>query len=162
MRKFDQNSAIIVIELQQMLAEFGHEIDTNGGLNIADFYTADGVFAVGDFTHTGHAAIRKFYTDRAERARTTAKDGIRVSCHTFTNMRVSVQDKSNATIHFINVNCGGEGKPPVLGPLAPAMATTCRMDCRREPDGIWRIAWFGGVPVFVGNDPFVNKSLLKS
>ena len=38
MRKFDQESAIVVIELQQMLTEFGHEIDTNGGLNIADFY----------------------------------------------------------------------------------------------------------------------------
>jgi hypothetical protein len=37
------------------------------------------------------------------------------------------------------------------------MATTCRMDCRREADGFWRIAWFGGTPVFVGNDPFVKQ-----
>ena len=161
MRQFDQESAIIAIELQHMLAEFGHEVD-NGGLNITNFYTEDGCFAVGDFAHNGHAAIRKFYSDRGERARSVAKDGIRVSCHTFTNVRVSIENKDNATIDFINVNYGGEGHPPVLGPIAPAMATTCRMVCRREADGFWRIAWFGGVPVFVGNDPFVNKSLLKS
>jgi hypothetical protein len=38
MRKFDQETAIIAIELQQMLAEFGHEIDIDMGLNISDFY----------------------------------------------------------------------------------------------------------------------------
>ena len=162
MRKFDQQSAIIAIELQQMLMEFALELDTNNGLNITEFYTADGGFAVGDFVHKGHTAIRKFYTDRLERARTTAKDGIRVSAHTFNNFRVSIQDPNNATIYFVNVNFGGEGPPPIVGPLAPAMVTNCSMVCRREADGIWRITWFGGTPVFVGVDPFVNKSLLKS
>ena len=85
-----------------------------------------------------------------------------MSCHTFTNTRVSVHDKNSATIHFVNVNYGGEGKPPVLGSMAPAIATTCRMDCQREADEIWLITWFGGTPVFVGTNPFVNKSLLKS
>jgi ketosteroid isomerase-like protein len=162
MRKFDQQSAIIAIELQNLIAEFGHDLDTNNGLNATDFYTEDGVFAVGDFSHRGHAAIRKFYSDRAERIRTVAKDGIRVSSHTFNNARVTVTDQNNATIEFINVNYGGEGKPPVLGPIAPAMVTNCRMVCRREADGIWRITSFSGTPAFVGVDPFINKMLLKS
>ncbi len=59
MRKFDQETAIIAIELQQMLAEFGHEIDANMGLNISDFYTENGTFAVGDFTHKGHKSLLK-------------------------------------------------------------------------------------------------------
>jgi hypothetical protein len=162
MRKLDQTSAIIAMELQQMVAEFGHDLDANGGQNITDFYAEDGMFAVGDYMHKGHAAIRKFYSDRADRIRAVAKDGIRVSSHTFNNTRITIEDNNNATIYFINVNYGGEGTPPVLGPIAPAMITNCRMVCRRGADGLWRITLFSGVPVFVGNDPFVNKMLLKS
>jgi hypothetical protein len=33
---------------------------------------------------------------------------------------------------------------------------------RCEADGNWRIVLFAGKPKFVGNDPFVNKQLLKS
>jgi hypothetical protein len=41
------------------------------------------------------------------------------------------------------------------------MVTDCKMVFRREADGEWRIVLFGGKPLFVGNDPFVNKQLLK-
>ena len=161
MRKFDQHSAVVAIELQQLIADFAHEIDFNSGRNITDFYTEDGTFAVGDYTHRGHAAIRKFYADREERIPLQHKDGIRVAVHTFLNPRVEVQDRENATISFTNVNYAGEGHPPVLGSIEPAMVTACRMVCRREADGIWRIVSFSGTPLFVGNDPFVNKALLK-
>src|SRR5438128_1928378 len=68
MRRFDQQSAIIAIELQQLVAEFAYEVDTNGSRNITRFYAEDGVFAVGDFTRKGHAAIDQFYADGAARA----------------------------------------------------------------------------------------------
>jgi len=162
MPKFDQESAIIAIELQQIVSEFAHEIDTNHGLNISDFYAEDGVFAVGDFSHKGHAAIKKFYADRAERIPAAHKDGIRVSAHTFVNMRVAIQDKENATVFFTNVNYGGEGHPPVRGTITPAMVTVCRMDFRLEADGHWRITLFSGKPLFVGDDPFTKAQLLKN
>ena len=162
MRKCDRESAIIVIELHQLTAEFAHEIDFNSDPDTTEFYTEDGTFAVGDYTHRGHAAIRKFYAEREQRIPGQHKDGIRVAVHTFLNPRVEVQDKDNATIFFTNVNYAGEGHPPVLGTIQPAMVTVCRMVCRRETDGIWRIAWFSGTPLFVGNDPFVNKALLKA
>jgi hypothetical protein len=82
--------------------------------------------------------------------------------HTFVNMRVHVADMSNATVFFTNVNYAGEGHPPVLGTINPAMVTDCRMVFRKDADGEWRIVLFGGKPLFVGNDPFVNKQLLKS
>jgi hypothetical protein len=162
MRKFDQETAIIALQLQQIVADFAHEIDTNGGLNIEQFYAADGEFSVGDYTHKGHAAIKKFYADRALRIPAAHKDGIRVSVHTFLNLRVEVADKTNATVYFTNVNYAGEGHPPVLGTISPAMVTDCRMVFRCEADGNWRIVLFAGKPKFVGNDPFVNKQLLKS
>ena len=162
MHKFDSETALIAIQLQQIVSEFAHEIDSNGGLNIAEFYAADGEFSVGDYSHKGHAAIQKFYADRAQRIVSSHKDGIRVSVHTFVNMRVHVESPTSATVYFTNVNYAGEGHPPVLGTINPAMVTDCRMVFRREADGHWRIVLFGGKPMFVGNDPFVNKQLLKS
>jgi hypothetical protein len=162
MRKFDHETAIVAIELQQTLAEFAHDLDFNDCRGVADFYTEDGVFAVGDFTHQGRAAIRKFYDDRNVRVAAQHKDGIRVSAHTFLNVRVDIEDKANATLHFTNVNYAGEGHPPVRGTITPAMVTTCRMAFRREADGVWRITSFSGKPLFVGDDPFTKGSLLKS
>lgn len=162
MSKFNPETAVIAIELQQIVSQFAHEIDTHGGLNIATFYAADGEFSVGDYTHKGHAAINKFYSDRAQRIPASHKDGIRVSAHTFVNLRVQVEDRNNATVFFTNVNYAGEGQPPVLGVINPAMVTDCRMVFRREADDNWRIVLFAGKPKFVGNDPFVNKQLLKS
>jgi hypothetical protein len=162
MRKFDPETAIIALELQRILAEFAHDLDFNNCRGIAEFYAEDGVFAVGDFTYQGKPAIRKFYADREVRVAAQHKDGIRVSAHTFVNVRVDVTDKSSATVFFTNVNYAGEGQPPVRGTITPAMVTDCRMVFRLEADGHWRIASFSGKPLFVGDDPFSKGSLLKS
>jgi hypothetical protein len=163
MRKFNPDTAVIAIELQQMAAEFAHEIDTNDARNITDFYVEDADFAVGDFSRKGHEAIRKFYADGRERTRTQCKDGARVRCHTYVNFRVTVEDRDNATLYFTNVHYAGEGRPPIIGPLNPAMVTECRMVCRRCEDGLWRIVIFDGTPMFVGdNDPISRAALLKA
>jgi len=162
MRKFNAESAIVALELQRILAEFAHDLDFNNCRGIADFYAEDGVFAVGDFTYQGKTAIRKFYTDREGRVAAQHKDGVRVSAHTFLNVRVDVADRSNATVYFTNVNYAGEGHPPVRGTITPAMVTDCRMVFRLGPDGNWLITSFSGKPLFVGDDPFSKGSLLKS
>jgi hypothetical protein len=162
MPRFDQETALIAIELQQILAEFAHDLDFNNCLGVADFYADDGSFAVGDFTYTGRDAIRKFYEERNVRVRAQHKDGVRVAAHTFLNVRVDVQGKNNATVYFTNVNYAGEGHPPVRGTVTPAMITACQMMFRREADGAWRITSFSGKPLFVGDDPFTKATLLKS
>jgi ketosteroid isomerase-like protein len=162
MRKLTPETAVIAVELQQILAEFTHDLDFNSCRGIADFYAEDGVFAVGDYTHKGRAAIRKFYDERNERVRAQHKDGIRVSAHTFVNVRITVEDKNNATAYFTNVNYAGEGKPPVRMTITPALVTDCRMTFRREADGNWYITSFTGSALFVGDDPFSKGTLLKS
>ena len=162
MPRFTAETAVIALELQQIVAEFANDLDFNDGLNICDFYAEDGEFAVGDFSYKGHAAIRQFYADRKERMLPQLKDGIRVAAHTFLNVRVSVESAGTAVVHFTNVNYGGEGKPPQLGTISPAMVTACRMDFRREGDGEWRIMRFSGSPLFVGDDPVTKRMLLKS
>jgi ketosteroid isomerase-like protein len=162
MRKFDQDTAIIAVELQQLLADFTHDLDFNECNGVADFYAEDGEFSVGDFMHKGRAAIRKFYEERNQRVRAQAKDGIRVGAHTFLNVRVHVEDKTHATAYFTNVNYAGEGHPPVRATITAAMITDCRMTFRRDADGLWRILTFTGTPRFIGDDPFSKASLLKS
>ncbi|MDB5970394.1 MAG: hypothetical protein JWQ90_2844 [Hydrocarboniphaga sp.] len=162
MPQFDPESAAIAFQLQQLVSEFAHEIDSNNGLNIADLYTTDGVFFVGDTPYKGHEVITKFYTDRLARIPSQHKDGVRVGAHTFLNMRVAIKDKQNATVFFTNVSYAGEGQPPVRMTITPAMITRCHMDFRLEPDGQWRIAAFIGKPLFVGDDPFTRQQLLKS
>src|SRR3546814_7004904 len=125
---FTPETALVAVELQQIVAEFANDLDFNDGLNIYDFYIADGEFAVGDFAYKGHDAIRKFYTDRKERMLPQLKDGIRVAAHTFLNVRVAVDRKDKSVVHFTNVTYGGEGKPPQLGTVSPAMVPACRMD----------------------------------
>jgi hypothetical protein len=162
MPKFNQETAIIAMELQRLLADFAYDLDFNDCRGIADLYTEDGEFGVGDYTHKGRPAIRKFYEDRNERVRTQLKDGIRVGAHTFLNLRFAVEDQNNASVTFTNVSYAGEGHPPVRGTVSPAMITACRMVFRHEPDGNWRITSFNGKPLFIGDDPFTRASLLKS
>lgn len=161
MPRFDAQSAATALELQQLVLDFAHEIDSNNGLDIARFYTADGVFFVGDTPYKGHEAIKKFYADRLTRIPGQHKDGVRVGCHTFLNLRVEIQDREHGTVYFTNVSYAGEGHPPVRTTITPAMVTTCRMDFRLEADGEWRIAAFVGKPLFVGDDPFTRQQLLK-
>jgi hypothetical protein len=162
MPKFDPQSAATAFELQQTVSAFAHEIDSNNGLNLADFYTADGVFFVGDTQYKGHEAINKFYADRLTRIPSQHKDGIRVGCHTFINLRTEIRDAHNATVFFTNVSYAGEGHPPVRMTITPAMITRCHMDFRLEDDGVWRIAAFIGTPLFIGDDPFTRAQLLKN
>ena len=162
MQKFTPETAAIALQVQQLVAEFAHEIDTNNGLDIADFYAEDGVFFVGDTEYKGHAAITKFYADRLTRIPSQHKDGIRVGCHTFLNLRSEIKDRESASVFFTNVSYAGEGHPPVRATITPAMITRCRMDFRLEGDGQWRITAFTGTPLFVGDDPFTRAQLLKN
>jgi hypothetical protein len=160
--KLDRDTGLIVLTLHELLGEFVRELDFNGAKNITDFYTHDGVFAVADTNAVGHAAISQWYARRNALARSTLHDGVRVSRHIFVNTSVSIVSHDSAVIHFTNINFGGEGHAPVVGAINPAMITDCMMKCRLESDGIWRIAWFGGTPVFVGHDSFVNTMLLPA
>jgi hypothetical protein len=162
-RRFDPAQAAVALELQQLVSEFAYEIDANGARNVTDYYTEDAVFAVGDFARRGHAEIRQFYADSDAKAAASCKDGRRVRWHTFVNLRFDIADQDNGTVWFTNVHYTGEGHPPVIAPISPAMVTDCRMVCRREADGLFRIVHFDGKPIFVGvNDPMSRAALLKT
>ena len=65
-----------------------------------------------------------------------------------------------ATVEFIMQNFSAAGSPPLFGATTPTIVSDCRLLCRREDDGAWRIAEFTGAPIFVGDDPLQNKALV--
>jgi hypothetical protein len=161
MPRFNNDTVLSALELQQLILDWGNDLDINGGLKVAELCTEDCVYLIAGNPHRGHAAINKFYSDRAERIRTQQKDGVRTQRHTISNIRVTLQDEDHATVGFMVVNYSAEGKAPALNLVGPTIVADSRMECRREADGEWRIALFDSKPVFVGNDPFLNAAVVK-
>lgn len=162
MPRFEQDRVADVIELQQLILHWGHDLDASGGTNVASLCTEDCEYNVGGVTHTGHSAITAFYAARNERVRTQQKDGVRTQRHTITNLRVSFQSEDRAQVEFLIVNYSAEGKAPALNLIGPTIIADSRMECRRGSDREWRISLFDSAPIFVGNDPFLNASVIKT
>lgn len=158
---FDHESALAVVALQQLIAEWGYRLDFHGGSDVADLCTPDCTYLVGGTTHSGPAAVNAFYAARNERVRALQKDGVRTQRHTISNLRVTFSDADNASATFLLVNYSKEGPAPALDLTGPTIVADCQMDCRREADGEWRIALFDSQPIFIGNDPFLNAAVVS-
>jgi ketosteroid isomerase-like protein len=151
MRTFSKDAAAAAVELEQLAMDYWRDIDFNDARNLHDFYTEDCTFAAGENTYRGRNGIKAFY----EIAR-VAKVGM-TTRHSMTNLHVAVHDGNRATLEFIIMSYRGAGKLPITGLQGPALVSDGRMECRREADGKWRITAFSGAPVFMGNDPVLEK-----
>jgi hypothetical protein len=161
MPRFNPETAMLAMEVHQLILDWGDELDVNGGLTVARLLTEDCTYLVGGNTMRGHAAVLKFYTDRGERVRKLQKDGIRTQRHTITNLRSTFANRDQAEVRFMIVNYSAEGKPPAMNLVGPSIIADCKMQCRRDTDGEWRICLFDSTPVFVGNDPFLNATVVQ-
>lgn len=154
--------AQIYVTLQQQVAEFFDEIDVGLGRKAASYYQGDGVFLVAGNEIKGHEAITAFYAARETRILAEQKDGLRTSRHGFTNCRLRLDGEDRAHFTFLLINFSGEGGAPLFGMTTPTIVSDCMIDFVREDDGVWRIQRFGNAPIFVGNDPFLNRAVVKS
>ena len=144
-------TALITMQLQQLLMEFAHELDLNDGLKMGEFYTKDGTFILRDSVYRGRSAIIKFYKDYAARVIAEEKDGVRTQRHSFVNIRASVEDSNHAALYFISLNYSAGGRPPVPNLTGPRTLIDCHMKCRRGTAGRWRIAEFSNKRIFVND-----------
>jgi hypothetical protein len=135
----------ITRELEVMLADFWHDVDTNWGRRAGDFFTEDGVFEASEQTYRGRAGIEAFYRYRIGR-------GPRIAAHTVTNFRAVPETPTAATTTWYLLLYARDGTPvlPTAPPIQIALATDRCVKCE---DGRWRYAhrkfevWFkGGVP----------------
>lgn len=161
MPRLDPESASATIALQQLIVDWGHDLDANGGSNVAELCTGDCDYIVGGTSYRGHDPVRAFYAARNARVATQQRDGVRTQRHTISNFRTSFQAADAATVTFLLVNYSAEGKAPALNLVGPTIIADCRMDFRRGADGEWRIALFDSTPVFIGNDPFLNAAVVR-
>jgi hypothetical protein len=160
MPKFNQENIVAARELEQLVSDYFAALDSDiESRDVTPYFTEDCIVDIGAITYKGRAAMKAFYAQRAADVQ-GSKEGARTRRHAVTNMRISFKDKTHATLIFLNVTFSGSGKAPILTGAAPTIVTDIRMECRADTNGDWLIAEFYGAPVFVGNDGYMNKTVV--
>jgi len=132
-------------ELQALLMEYWHDVDTNWGRNAPEYYTEDGIFEGPEASYQGREKIRQFYEWRVKR-------GKRLAVHAVSNFRVAFESDTRAISTWYMLLYAADGVPvlPTHPPIQIALVTDI---CVRDAAGEWRYAhrkfeaWFqGGTP----------------
>src|SRR5262249_28773056 len=91
---------------------YWYEVDRNGGADAHSFYTADGVFAVGDNEFDGSERIRQFYAWRGRRGMETVRS-LRTTRHLISNLWVEATGEREAKAFGVISFYDGSGRAPV-------------------------------------------------
>lgn len=148
MAKFTAVEAASVLAIQQVINEWGDELDQNDGLNLiaADVLTQDCRYFVGGEWREGRDAAAQFYVER--KARLVAAGGAPVMRHINSNYRVLFAAGDHAKVGFLLLFFAHVGDPPFVGYCDPLAVADVRMECRLEADGHWRISRFDSGQIF--------------
>lgn len=148
MAKFTPQQAADVAAIQQVINEWGDQLDVDSGTTIrnAGILTEDVRYFVAGEWREGIDAVAQFYHDRM--ARLTAAGGAPVMRHIHSNYRVDFVAEDHAKVGFLLLFFAAPGEPPfkTCDPLAQADVT---MECRRDASGDWKISLFDSVQKFV-------------
>jgi hypothetical protein len=146
--KFSAEQAAAVAAIQQVINEWGDELDQNSGLKMteAGVLTNDVQYFVGGEWREGLPATAKFYQDRWDRLE--AAGGAPVMRHVHGNYRISFATPDHASIGFLLVFFAKVGEPPFVGYCDPLAVADVRMECRRDADGDWKISRFESGQIF--------------
>lgn len=139
--------ALAVVEVQQLINDWAHDLDINNGLHVSGLVTEDCVYAVGGSSRQGRAAVEKFYQERLERL-SARPEGAPTQRHTLSNLRVTFRNAGEVSITFSLVYFTTAGMASGLNHADPAAVADVRMDCRQDGDGHWRIAMFDSNQTF--------------
>jgi hypothetical protein len=131
--------------LTKLEIDYWYDVDHNWGRNASAFYTAQGVFTIGEKRMTDPDAIAGFYRWRESR-------GERVARHVVTNFRLGDSRGTQARLECIMLLFAADGRP-VLPSLPPIMIADVVSDCERADDGRWRFVSHRLVPLFEGGVP---------
>jgi len=135
----------ISAELQTLLADFWHDVDTNWGRGAADFFTEDGIFEASERSYVGRSKIEQFYRYRQDR-------GARVAVHSISNFRAEPSGPNEAvcTWYLTLYACDGE---PVLQSAPPNQIALATDHCTKGEDGRWRYRHRKFTTLFKGGAP---------
>lgn len=148
MAKFSAEQAAAVAAIQQVINEWGDELDQNSGLKISEagVLTDDVQYFVGGEWRDGIAATARFYQDRWDRLQ--AAGGAPVMRHIHGNYRIRFTAEDHATVGFLLLFFAKVGTPPFVGYCDPLAVADVRMECRRDASGDWKISRFDSGQIF--------------
>jgi SnoaL-like domain len=138
-------------ELQGLLADYWHDVDTNWGRNAGTYYTDDAAFVGEAASYTGRAKIQEFYAWRVQQ-------GPRLAVHAVNNFRVeSVDgDRAKATWYLLLYAANGEAILPTHPPITISLVTD---DYVRDAKGTWLCNRRHFKTLFQGGAPAHNPKL---
>jgi len=145
--KFTAEQAHAIVEIQQLINDWGYELDMFNGKNMADLVTEDCSYVVRGEARNGRAAVVRFYADRLAQLAGTP-GGVPTHRHALSNLRVSFSSADEASITFSLTYFSTLGVAAGTDHADPASYADVRMVCRRDADGHWRIGKFDSTPVF--------------
>ena len=143
--------ALLAQELQAILVEYWHDIDTNWGRNAGMYYTDNAEFVGEAATYTGRSKIEEFYAWRV-------KQGPRLAVHAVSNFRVesAEADRPRATWYLLLYAANGEAILPTHPPITISLVTD---DYERGPGGEWLCSRRQFKTLFQGGAPAHNPKL---
>ncbi|MHA6766262.1 nuclear transport factor 2 family protein [Sphingobium ummariense] len=122
----NRERAIATAELEQGLADFWHDVDTNWGRNAGSYYAPDAVYSSGKLHLEGREAIQGFYSWREAR-------GERVAVHAFSNFRAEFDGDGGATASWYMLLWAADGAAPQES-TAPARISRATETFRWDED----------------------------
>jgi len=148
MAKYSGEQAAAIAAIQQVVNQWGRELDTNGGLTLveADVLTEDCRYHIGGEWREGRDATARYYRARWDRLQ--AGGGVPVIRMLFSNHCVSFTAEDRAEVTLLLQSFARVGDPPFIGHCDPSAVADVNIECRREADGHWRIARYEGRHIF--------------
>lgn len=141
MRSDISSRAALALELQTLLADYWHDVDTNWGRNAGSYYTEDAEFIGEAATYKGRAKIQAFYAWRVSQ-------GPRLAVHAVSNFRVDAMQATQlpkepktarATWYLLLYAANGEPILPTHPPITISLVTD---DYVRVPeDSVEQSTW---------------------
>lgn len=138
MAKFTVEETMAWVAIQQLINEWGAELDVNNGLNIGDLVTEDCAYTVRGMERTSREDVKAFYKGRLAEF----PDGPPTQRHAQTNLVVKFTSTDEADIAFTLVYFTTAIVAAGASEADPCAIADVTMTCRRCEDGHWRISMF--------------------
>ncbi len=143
--------AALAQELQVLLADYWHDVDTNWGRNAGAYYTEDAEFIGEQATYSGRDKIQQFYAWRVQQ-------GPRLAVHAVNNFRVEIAEalRVKATWYLLLYAANGE---PILPSHPPITISLVTDEYVPGPEGAWLCRRRRFKTLFQGGAPAHNPKL---
>jgi hypothetical protein len=138
MARFDIEQAVAWVAIQQLINDWGYELDVNNGLNIGDLVTEQCNYSVRAIPRLSRADVAAFYKERLAEF----PAGPPVQRHAQTNLRVQFKNADEASITFTLIYFTTAIVASGASEADPCAVADVVMDVKRCDDGHWRISMF--------------------